>query len=126
MASGPYDMAAYKLGAFGGTLPGVFKAALPLQYGPTCISILGQQAEYLLKVHLTVSRVAKAATAVKPAAKAAIGPSSARGAQFGIFDMEASNAVGKDSDKIQIIQPLEQEMAGIIGNTSSRVHAGFF
>ena len=92
----------------------MLQRALPFQHGPAGEVVLRHLGEDLREIDLPVAQRAEPSGAIHPCLIAAVDARPAVRAKLGILDVEAADAVVIDVEERQIIQLLQDEMAGIV------------
>ena len=96
-------------------------AALPLHHGPTRIVVLRHLAEYLPEIDLPIAERAEATRPVDPVLIAAINARAPTRPELRILHVKCANALVIEIEKSQIIQLLQNHVAGIVKNVGARM-----
>ena len=97
----------------------VLQATLPLQHRPAGIVVLRHFAEDGAEVDLSIAERAEASWPIDPILIAAIDAALARGAELSILDVEGADTVVVDIEECEIIQLLQDHVAGIVKNVGA-------
>jgi hypothetical protein len=96
-------------------------AALPFENRPSGEIVLGEFREYRLKIHLPVAQRTKPAGAFGPRLVAAIDTLLARGTKLCVLYMEHLDAGVIKIYELEIVELLQQKMAGVVEQVAARV-----
>ena len=117
-------MGAHELGTFGGSLFRVLHKVLPLHHRPAVVIVLRQLGEHRAKVYLPVARGAEAARPVGPRFVAAVHARLGGGVKLGILHVEHFDELVIQVDVRQIIELLQNVVAGVVEHIDALVVAG--
>ena len=92
----------------------VLQTALPFQHGPAVIAVACQAIENAAKIDLAVTDAPKTPGTIEPILIAAIGPAHGAGGEFGVLDVKRTNPLMVAIDEAEVVQMLEQKVAGIV------------
>src|SRR5690554_2086020 len=112
--------------ALGRTLLRMLQATFPFQHRPARVIVLRHFGEDAPEINLSIAQRTKAPGAIDPVGIAAIDPLPAIGPELGVLYMEGTDALMIDVDKRQVVQLLQQKVAGIVQDIGARVVAHGF
>src|SRR5690348_737335 len=98
---------------FGRSLFAALEAALPFEYSPTLVVILGQLGKNRGEVHLAVTQRTKTARAIDPGLITSVNALPAGRAKLRVLHVKHFDALMIEIDVLEVIELLQNEMAGI-------------
>src|SRR5258705_5995641 len=116
-------MARDEWSALGRTLFGALDAAFPFEHRPAVEIILRELGENRVEIHLAIPGRTKTAGAVDPGLIAAVHTLTSSGIELRVLDMKHLDALVIKIQVLQIIELLQNEVAGVEQDVASRVIA---
>lgn len=109
--------------AFGGALFGGLDAAFPFENSPARKIVLSKLGKNGGEIDLAIAGGAEATGAAEPGLIAAVDALAAGGIKFGVFDVKHLDAGVVEINELEVIELLEDEVAGVEQNVGARMIA---
>ena len=107
--------------AFRRALLAVLEAALPFEYRPAVESVLRQSGKNRAELYLPIAQRTESPGAIHPRLEPGIDALPAARVELGVLGVKHPDARMIDVDELQIVELLQQEMAGVIQNVAAPV-----
>src|SRR6478609_631743 len=106
--------------SFRRSLLGILDAAFPFEHGPAVEIMLRQLREDRPEIDLAVAEGTEPPGTLRPGLKAGIDALPAARIELGVLHMEHADALVIDVDERQVVELLQQEMAGVVEDVAAR------
>ncbi len=119
----PDDVVGDERRALARAVLGVLQAALPLQDRPAVVVVGGEPREDADEVDLAVAQRAEPPGALEPGLEARIDALLRARVELGVLDVERPDPLVVDVDEAEIVELLQEEVAGIVVDVAARMVA---
>ena len=102
---------------------GMLQAALPFQDRPAGVVVAGEPGEDAAEVDVAVAERAEPPGAAQPGLEARVHALPGAGVELGVLDVERLDPLVVDVDEAEVVELLQQEMAGVVVDAAARMIA---